>query len=142
MTSDRPSAHARVQLRIAGVTLLLQGVVMEGFTFIALLVLLATGVDQAEMASRATVFALPYLQDNLYLMMAMSGIFAAIRVVGAVGLLRNRLWGLALSAIFCTVTLTVMVFLMPAGLVDGVISGAALTLMLMAWFGTRSISSR
>lgn len=108
---------------------------MEGLIFIGLLVLLALKIPQTTIVENADVFALPYLQENLYLMMAMSGIFAALRVLGAVGLLRNKLWGLALSIINCLVTLALMVFLLPAGLLDGLLSGTALVLLLLARFG-------
>lgn len=123
------------QLKWAGVLLLVQGVFMEAAAFIGLLLLLALGIPQAAVTERTQIFALPYLNDNLYLMMAMSGIFAALRIVGAVGLLRNRVWGLALSLVNCVVTLTLMIFLLPAGLVDGVLSGSALVLVLLAWLG-------
>jgi uncharacterized membrane protein (DUF2068 family) len=106
---------------------------MEGVVALGVLVLLATGVTQGVITSRAHIFALPYLQENLYLMMAMSGIFAALRVTGAIALWRNRVWGLALSVVNCVVTMTLMIFLLPAGIADGVLSGAALVLMLHGW---------
>lgn len=61
--------------------------------FVGLIVLVALNIPQAFIAEHADVFALPYSQGNLYLMMAMSGVFAALRVLGAIGLLGNRLWG-------------------------------------------------
>ncbi|MDJ0379221.1 hypothetical protein [Cryobacterium sp. PH31-L1] len=125
----------RLQYRWAASLLLIQGALMEGLVFIGLLVLLALKIPQTTIVENADVFALPYLQENLYLMMAMSGIFAALRVLGAVGLLRNKLWGLALSIINCLVTLALMVFLLPAGLLDGLLSGTALVLLLLARFG-------
>lgn len=128
----------RLQYRWAAGLLLVQGALMEGLVFVGLLVLLALNIPQASIAEHADVFALPYLQENLYLMMAMSGVFAASRVLGAIGLLRNRLWGLGLSLINCVVTLVLMVFLLPAGLVDGVLSGTALMLLLFAWLGHSS----
>lgn len=60
-------------------------------------------------------------------------------VVGAIGVLRNRIWGLALSVINCVVTMALMIFLLPAGLVDGVLAGTALILLLTAYFGTRPL---
>jgi uncharacterized membrane protein (DUF2068 family) len=122
------------------VLLLVQGVLMEGLVFVGVLALVALGIPQSSIAEHAQVFALPYLQQNLYLMMAMSGIFAALRIVGAVGLLRDRLWGLALSFVNCVVTLALMVFLLPAGLADGVLSGTALILLLFARLGRRPLS--
>ena len=55
---------------------------MEGGVFIALIVLQLLGIDQSAAGQRFT-FIVPYLQENLYLMTAMSGVFGAIRVVGA-----------------------------------------------------------
>ena len=130
-------ATQRLQYRWAAGLLLVQGVLMEGLVFIGVVVLLALQIPQTSIVENAEVFALPYLQDNLYLMMAMSGVFAALRVLGAVGLLRNRLWGLGLSLVNCIVTLTLMVFLLPAGLLDGVFSGTALVLLLVARLGHR-----
>lgn len=118
--------------------LLAQGVLMEGLVFIGLLVLIGLNIPQSSIAENANVFALPYLQENLYLMMAMSGIFATLRVLGAIGLLRNRLWGLGLSIINCTVTVVLMAFMLPAGIIDGVLSGTALVLILFAWLGRDS----
>ena len=111
---------------------------MEGLVVVGLFGLLATGVTQDTITQNAEIFALPYLQDNLYLMMAMSGVFAVLRVVGGVALWRGRLWGLALSLVNCTVTLVLMIFLLPAGVVDGLLSGAALVLILHGWLGRDS----
>ncbi|MFJ5956995.1 hypothetical protein ACIQC5_13675 [Paenarthrobacter sp. NPDC092416] len=134
------------KLRVAAGLLLAQGVLMEGLVVVGLVVLLATGVTQDVITENAEIFALPYLQDSLYLMMAMSGVFAILRVIGGVALWRDRLWGLALSLINCIVTLVLMIFLLPAGIADGLLSGAALVLILQGWLGkdqngqTRSIS--
>ena len=122
--------------RAAAVLMILHGGVIELGTFVALISLLLLGVDQ-EQASDHFSFILPFLQENLYLMMAMSGIFGAVRVVGAVALWKNRMWGLALSVINCVITMALMIFLLPAGLVDGLLAGSALVLILTAYFGGR-----
>ena len=108
---------------------------MEGLVAIGLCVLISMDIDQNVLTENAEIFALPYLQDNLYLMMAMSGVFAVLRVIGGVALWRNRVWGLALSLINCAVTLVLMIFLLPAGIADGLLSGAALALILHGWLG-------
>jgi uncharacterized membrane protein (DUF2068 family) len=130
-----PSRRARRELRAAAVLLLAQGVLMEGLVAVGLVVLLVLGVPQSTLTDDAQVFALPYLQENLHLMMAMSGIFAALRITAGIGLWRDRLWGLALAGIMSAVTLVLMVFLLPAGLLDGVLSGTALVLLLHARLG-------
>ena len=108
---------------------------MEGLVAIGLCVLISMDIDQNVLNENAEIFALPYLQDNLYLMMAMSGVFAVLRVIGGVALWRNRVWGLALSLVNCAVTLVLMIFLLPAGIADGLLSGAALVLILHGWLG-------
>lgn len=128
----RPGAR---RYRTAAVLLLIQGVLMEGLVAVGALVLVALGIPQETVTGRADVFALPYLQDNLYGMMAMSGIFAALRITGAIALWRRRLWGLALSLMNCVVTMVLMIFLLPAGIADGLLSGGALVLILWAWLG-------
>ena len=61
------------------------------------------------------------------------------RLIGAIGLLKNRMWGLALSVINCVITLALMMFLLPAGVMDGILAGSALVLMLMQYFGDKKI---
>ncbi len=89
--------------------------------------------------SRYFSFIVPYFQENLYMMMIMGAIYGVIRVVGAIGLWRNRKWGLALSVINCVVTLILMMFMLPAGIMDGVFAGAALLIILMQYFGKETI---
>lgn len=86
-------------------------------------------------------FIVPYLQENLYLMLAMGGIFGAMRVIGAAGLLKNKMWGLALSLINCVITMALMIFMLPAGIMDGILACAALVLMLTQYFGDKQITS-
>jgi hypothetical protein len=134
MRVDAPR-RARRELRAAAVLLLVQGVLMEGLVAVGLVVLLMLGIPQEAITDHVRVFALPYLQEQLHPMMAMSGIFAALRITAGIALWRDRLWGLALAGIMCGVTLVLMVFLLPAGILDGVLSGTALVLLLHARLG-------
>lgn len=84
-------------------------------------------------------FKLQYFQDNLYLMMIMGAIYGVLRIMGAIGLLKNRMWGLALSLINCVLTLMLMMFLLPAGIMDGILAGSALIIILIQYFGDRKI---
>lgn len=126
--------------RTASALMLVQGVLMELAPFLALGPLLLAGVDVGTFG-RYFSFALPYLQQNLLQMMVMAGIFGAVRVIGAIGLWRGRMWGLALSVINCTVTMVLMIFMLPAGIADGLLSCTALVLMLTAYFGGRTIGA-
>lgn len=139
MPSEETTVPNRRMLRAAAVLILIQGVVMEGIVVIGLCLLLALGIPQGVVTERAEIFALPFLQENLYLMMAMSAVFAVLRIIAGVALWRRRLWGLALSLIMCAVTLVLMIFMLPAGIADGLLSGAALVLLLRGWLGDRRI---
>lgn len=111
---------------------------MEGLPFIGLGVLLLLGVGP-EAISPGFSFIVPFFNEHLYLMMAMSGVFAALRITGAIGLLKNRMWGYMLSLINCTVTLVLMIFMLPAGIADGLLAGGALVLLLLARHGKAAL---
>jgi uncharacterized membrane protein (DUF2068 family) len=72
-------------------------------------------------------------------MMVIGLIFGAVRLTGAIGLLKNRMWGLALSVINCIVTMALMIFMLPAGIMDGILACGALILMLTQYFGKKKI---
>lgn len=128
----------RRQVRVAAALMIAQGALMEGLPFLALPVLLMMNVH-ASVLAQGFSFIVPFFNAHLYLMMAMSGIFGSLRVVAAIGLLRNRLWGYWLGTINCLVTLVVMTFMLPAGIVDGLLSGAALFFLLLARYGETPI---
>ncbi|WP_156475821.1 DUF2127 domain-containing protein [Pseudoclavibacter helvolus] len=135
MSSKAPETR---QIRWAAGLQLAQGVLMEGLPFLGLGVLLVLKVDAAAL-SHGFSFIVPFFNENLYLMMAMSGVFAALRITGAIGLLKNRMWGYALSLANCGVTLVLMIFMLPAGIADGILSGCALILLLLARYGKTPI---
>jgi uncharacterized membrane protein (DUF2068 family) len=85
-------------------------------------------------------FKLQYFQDNIYMMIVMGAIYGVIRLIGAIGLLKNRMWGVVLSVIICVITITLMMFLLPAGIMDGILAGSALILILMGFYGDRKIT--
>ena len=82
---------------------------------------------------------LQYFQDNLYMILFMGAIFGVMRIIGAIGLLKNRMWGLALSVINCVVTMILMMFMLPFGIQDGLLACIALVLILTQYFGNRKI---
>ena len=84
-------------------------------------------------------FKLQYFQDNLYMILFMGAIFGVMRIIGAIGLLKNRIWGLALSVINCVVTMILMMFMLPFGIQDGLLACIALVLILTQYFGNRKI---
>lgn len=83
-------------------------------------------------------FKFQYFQENLYLMI-MGAMYGVLRVIGAIGLLKNKMWGFVLSVINCTITIALMMFLLPAGIMDGILAGTALVLILMQYYGDKEI---
>jgi hypothetical protein len=124
--------------RAAAVLMLVHGALMEVGVFVALVPLLALGVD-FDTVGQYFSFNVPFFQEHLVDMMVLSGVFGITRIIGAIGVLRNRLWGLALSVINCVVTMVLTVFMLPAGILDGLLACSALVLLLTAYFGTRPL---
>ena len=84
-------------------------------------------------------FIIPYFRDNMNLMLVMGMIYGIVRVTGAVGLWKNRVWGLVLSIINCVITMALMMFMLPAGIMDGILACSALILILVQYFGDQKI---
>jgi hypothetical protein len=141
MTSSPQSGRTPVAFALAAWLLIAQSVLMELGAAVMLPVLLVIGVDQSAIGAHFS-FIVPFFQEHLYLLMAMSGVFGVLRLVGAVAMLRDRLWGLGVSVVMCVVTLVLMIFMLPAGILDGMLSGGAIILILRGWFGSGRISQR
>ena len=105
---------------------------------LCLIFILAVGADKMDM-NQYFSFIVPYFKDNMNLMLIMGAIYGAVRVVGAIGLWKNRMWGLILSVINCVITMILMMFMLPAGIIDGVLACSALILILTQHFGNKRI---
>jgi hypothetical protein len=122
--------------KIAAVLMIIHGGIMElgsGVTMLAL------SGNPAISSNAHFGFIVPYLQSNMPLMFIMGGIFGTVRLVGAISLLKNKLWGLVLSVINCVVTMALMIFMLPAGIVDGVLACTALILILIQYYSNKKI---
>ena len=124
--------------RIAAILMIIHGGFMEIGGVLCLIPVLIIGTDKFDIG-RYFAFKLSYFQENLYLMMIMGAIYGAFRLIGAIGLLKNRMWGLWLSVINCVITIALMMFLLPAGIMDGILAGSALVLILMQYYGDKKI---
>ncbi len=124
--------------KIASILMIIHGGIMELGGCLALIPVLISGAEEFNMGQYFS-FIVPYLQDNLNLMVIMGGIFGVVRIIGAVGLLKNRMWGFALSVINCVITMALMIFMLPAGIADGLFACSALILMLTQYYGKSAI---
>lgn len=125
--------------RIAAVLMIIHGGFMEIGGVLCMIPALMLGTDKFDIGQYFE-FKLSYFQENLYLMMVMGAIYGVFRLIGAIGLLRNRMWGFVLSVINCVITVVLMMFLLPAGIMDGILAGSALILILMQYYGDKKIT--
>lgn len=123
--------------RVAAILMMIHSFMELGGVF-ALIPVLLTNTESFDF-SRYFSFIVPYLQENLSLMLIMGAIYGVVRLTGAIGLLRNQMWGLVLSIINCVITMALMIFMLPAGVMDGILAGAALILMLTQYYGKQRI---
>ena len=97
--------------KIAAILMIIHGGFMELGGIFTMIPALLIGTDKYDIGQYFE-FKLPYFQDSLYMMMVMGAIYGVFRLIGAIGLLKNRMWGLVLSVINCVITITLMMFLM------------------------------
>lgn len=124
--------------KIASILMFIHGAFMEIGGCLCLIPALIFGSDSFDM-SKYFSFIVPYLQDNLYMMSVTGLIYGVVRVIGAAGLWKNKMWGLVLSLINCVITMALMIFMLPAGIMDGIFACSALILILVQYFGNRKI---
>ncbi|HQL92309.1 MAG TPA: hypothetical protein PK381_03025 [Anaerolineaceae bacterium] len=125
--------------RTAAILQIIHGGLMEIGGVLFLISALTFGFSNSN-AGQYFEFKLQYFQDNLYMMSVMSLIYGILRIIGAVGLLKNRMWGLVLSVINSVTTMILMMFLLPAGIMDGILAVTALVLILVEFYGDKKIS--
>ena len=124
--------------KMAAILMIIHGGCMELGGVFCMIPALAIGTDRFDIG-QYFAFKLPYFQDNIYMMIVIGAMYGILRLIGAIGVLKNRMWGLALSVINCVVTIALMMFLLPAGIMDGILAGSALILMLTGYFGNKRI---
>ena len=124
--------------KLAALLMIIHGGCMELGGVFCLIPAFILGTDKFDIGQYFS-FKLPYFQDNLYMMIVMGAIYGVFRMIGAIALLKNKMWGLVLSVINCVITIALMMFLLPAGIMDGILAGSALILMLIQYFGNKKI---
>lgn len=118
--------------------MLIHGAFMEIGGCLCLVPIFVMGPDRFD-PNQYISFIVPYFSENMRLMLVAGLIYGIVRVIGAVGLWKNRMWGLALSVINCVITMALMMLMLPAGIMDGILAAAALFLILTQYFGDKKI---
>lgn len=122
--------------KIASVLMIIHGAFMEIGGCFCLIPIFILGADRFDINEYIS-FIVPYFQDSMNLMLIMGMLYGIVRVIGAIGLWKNRMWGLALSIINCVITMALMMFMLPAGIMDGILACSAL--ILTQYFGDKKI---
>lgn len=124
--------------KIASVLMMIHGAFMEIGGCFCLIPIFILGADKFNINEYIS-FIVPYFQENMDLMLIMGMFYGIVRVIGAVGLWKNRMWGLVLSILNCIITMILMMFMLPAGIMDGVLACSSLILILTQYFGDKKI---
>ncbi len=124
--------------KIAAILMIIHGVFMEVGGCMCLIPKFVLGSDKFDI-NQYISFIVPYFQENMNLMIVMGAIYGIVRTVGAIGLWKNRMWGLALSIINCVITMALMMFMLPAGIMDGIFACSALIMILTEYFKDKKI---
>ena len=124
--------------KIASVLMMIHGAFMEIGGCFCLIPIFILGADKFNINEYIS-FIVPYFQENMDLMLIMGMLYGIVRVIGAVGLWKNRMWGLVLSILNCIITMILMMFMLPTGIMDGVLACSSLILILTQYFGDKKI---
>lgn len=124
--------------KIASILMIIHGAFMEIGGCLCLIPVFVMGSDELDINEYIS-FIVPYFQSHMELMLIMGAIYGTVRVIGAVGLWQNKMWGLVLSVINCVLTMALMMFMLPAGVMDGILACSALILILTQYFGNQRI---
>ena len=125
--------------KIAAILMIIHGFFMEICGSLSLIPVFILRNDNFDINSYFS-FIVPYFRDNMNLMLIVGALYGIIRIISAIGLWKNRMWGLWLSVINCVITLALMIFMLPAGIADGIFAAAALILILTQYFGDKRIT--
>ncbi len=124
--------------RIASILMIIHGAFMEIGGCLCLIPIFIMSSDKFDI-NQYFSFIVPYFQNNMNLMLIMGAIYGIVRIIGAIGLWKNKMWGLVLSIINCTITMALMMFMLPAGIMDGILACSALIVILVQYFGDKKI---
>ena len=124
--------------KVASILMFVHGAFMDVGGCLCLIPVFIMGSDQFDI-NQYFSFVVPYFKNNMNLILIIGSIYGIVRIIGAFGLWKNRMWGLVLSVINCVITMALMMFMLPAGILDGILATTALVLILTQYFGNKKI---
>ena len=126
------------KFKIAAIIMIIHGAMMEAGSGLMLMPFVFKG--SLDLNAIPPIFAIDFFRNNIIFMIPMSVVFGIARVIGAIGVLKNRKWGFILSVINCILTMNLMLFMIPVGIVDGILACSALVLLLIGYYGNETIN--
>jgi hypothetical protein len=79
------------------------------------------------------------IAENWQMILWVSLVAAALRMIAALGILRNLKWGWILGILISLVTFAMLTFYLPMGIVDAVLSGSVLVLLVIGRYQEEKI---
>ena len=116
-----------IRYKVAAIIIMVHGFI-EISGFLSMLPVWLFGIEPTEL------FPIPTVD-----VMIAGVIWGAIRFTGGIGLFKNLMWGFWLSIINCVIAITMMMTILPFGIMDGILAGTALVLILTQYFGKKKI---
>ncbi len=86
-----------------------------------------------------TMFLYPYLQENILIISCLGFILGFLRIVSGIAVIKNLKWGLILGILNSFLTLLLMTFYLPGGIIDGILASGALILLLSSHYKNAKI---
>jgi len=124
---------SRIGLYIAAIVLIVHGI-------IELAPLVIRGHIKTQGSRGIPTFIFEPLQKNFKMVTILGEIFGLIRIIAAIGILLNLMWGFTLGIIISIVTYIILTLYLPMGIADAILSGIVLVSLLIAFFGNSPIT--
>ncbi len=124
--------------KMASILMFIHGAFMEIGGCLCLIPVFILGNEKFDI-NQYFSFIVPYFQNNMNLILIIGMIYGVVRVIGAIGLWKNKMWGLVLSVINCVITMALMMLMLPAGIIDGILACSSLIFILTQYFGDKKI---
>jgi hypothetical protein len=119
--------------------LYLSGILLIIYGLIELLPVIMIKRQKNIDTDRGPKFIFKPLQENARMTQLLGGIIGIMRIIAAIGIMMNLMWGFALGVSICIITYVIMTFYLPFGIMDGVLSGIILVILLITYFGGKTI---
>ena len=111
--------------KVAAIIIIIHGLI-EILGVVSVLPILLFGVEPSELV--------PFDPPPVEILVA-GIIWGIFRLIGGIGLFKDFKWALVFSVINCVIAMASMFEMLPFGLMDAALGGAALILILMDYFG-------